>query len=1084
MAQTFREEANTVSRDEEGARGYLQVKHPITPADANHPDLENLAIDFGCTSSASHTFPTKLPDWSNQRVLHRNTLPPRASFYIYDNVTDALTRDVSKSKTYSLSGTWDFKLDKSPFDTTLASHDSQFDSEKWGEIEVPGMWQLQGYGKGPQYTNVNFPFPVDPPNIPYDTSETGQYRRTFIVPKSFRGHQLRLRFEGVDSAFHLWINGNEVGYSQGSRNPSEFDITKYVNEKEKNTLAVHVYQFSDGSYIEDQDQWWLSGIFRDVNLLAFPKIHFEDFQIQTHLSALYTDATLSVRVTLNTAAEVSLQLLDATGKQVTTGKITASPSGTLLLPIKDPNKWTAETPYLYQLVLSTLDCAVEQRVGFRNTELKNGVFMVNGKPIIIRGVNRHEHHPDSGRAVPYEFLRRDLLLMKRHNINAIRTSHYINDTRLYDFADELGLWILDECDLECHGFGEIDENSLSFEGKRVSAPGKEVKIQGNPARWVSDNPEWTEAYVDRAKQAIIRDKNHPSIILWSLGNESFYGRNHQAMYDFIHAYDPTRLVHYEADYNAQTVDIFSRMYTSVEEIINFARSEEKWEKPLVMCEYVHAMGNGPGAIQEYIDAFYKYSRLMGGFVWEWANHGLRTKTADGEEYYGYGGDFGDDPNDGHFVMDGLLFSDHTPTPGLTEYKKAIEPVQVLGGDHRKVKIISRYDHTTLDHLKCEWRLVGDGFSKPGKEVKIPSGVQPGETVELKIEGLFELAKGESYLEVIFTLKESTNWAEAGHEIAFGQIQLTPATTLQILKVLTPSTKGSKYTQISPQTLEISTSKGTTWQFNIIHGTLTSWKRAGGGEVISSSYPTLDFYRAQTDNDRPTRFGQSWVRSRLHQTKCHVRSVTWSYSSSGVVIKVDTRIAPPVLQWSVDTIFTYTFTDDYISIKVHGKPRGQMLPNSFARIGLTLSSNDIESVSWFGRGPGESYRDSKLSQKIGNYSLPVDKLFTDYEFPQENGNRTDVRWVSFHKKGEKKGRAELTARFGELDGASFSAMHYETKDLDECKHPYELYKRKKEETIIRLDWAHHGLGTGSCGPATLDEYVLGCEEFEYEVLLDA
>ena len=328
-------------------------------------------------------------------------------------------------------------------------------------------------------------------------------------------------------------------------------------------------------------------------------MHFEDFKIETHLDQEYKDATLSVNVVLNRESTIDLLLLDASGTKIASGSQQAKPTATFRIPIDNPKKWTAETPYLYQLILSTSDCSVEQRVGFRNSELKKGVFVVNGNPVIIRGVNRHEHHPDSGRAVPYDFLRRDLLLMKTHNINAIRTSHYINDSRLYDLADELGLWILAECGLECHGFGEVG---------------------GNPAGWASDNPIWEKAYVDRARQAVMRDKNHPSVIMWSLGNESFYGRNHQKMYDFIHEYDPTRLIHYEADYWAQTVDIFSRMYTSCEEIIKFATESETWDKPLVMCEYAHAMGNGPGAVMEYIDAFYKYPRLMGGFVWEWANH--------------------------------------------------------------------------------------------------------------------------------------------------------------------------------------------------------------------------------------------------------------------------------------------------------------------------------------------------------------------------------------------------------------------------------------------------------------------------------
>jgi beta-galactosidase len=462
-----------------------------------------------------------------------------------------------------------------------------------------------------RYTNLYFPFPVDPGKTPYDTNETGCYLRTFKVPKEFKSHQVRLRFEGVDSAFHVWVNGKEVGYSQGSRNPSEFDISDFIDEKGENVLAVQVYQYSDGSYLEDQDQWWISGIFREVNLLAFPKVRIEDFQVQTHFNKDYEDATLDMKVTVNTRTPVVAQLFD--GKKLILSATSEGAAAqetadgdclhTFTVPIKKPNKWTAETPFLYQLVLSCGgSCVVEQRIGFRKTELINGVFSVNGNPTVFRGVNRHEHHPDSGRAVPYDFLRRDLLIMKMHNINAIRTSHYINDPRLYDLADELGLWILDECDLECHGFGEIG---------------------GDPASWASDNPLWEKAYVDRAYQAVARDKNHASVVMWSLGNESFYGRNHRAMYDFIKSYDPTRLIHYEADLGAQTVDIYSRMYASCEEIIKFATQSETWEKPLVMCEYVHAMGNGPGGVKEYIDAFYKYPRLMGGFVWEWANHVIK-----------------------------------------------------------------------------------------------------------------------------------------------------------------------------------------------------------------------------------------------------------------------------------------------------------------------------------------------------------------------------------------------------------------------------------------------------------------------------
>lgn len=549
-------------------------------------------------TNGPHVHPTRMPDWNNLGVLHRNTLTPRSHFFLYATEEDALSRDASRARAQLLSGKWKFDLSKSPFEGPAEFSKRDFDASAWADVKVPGMWQMQGFGKGPHYTNVNYPFPVDPPNVPLDDNECGRYVTVFHVKKDAVDHQLRLRFEGVDAAFTVWVNGQEVGYSQGSRNPSEFDITDLVEIGWDNTLAVEVYQRCDGSYIEDQDQWWLSGIFRDVYLHKFPKVHFEDFHIHTALDDDYKDAKLSVDVKLNKKRHVSVKLLDADGKVVTRAEADADLSAKLEMQVKDPYKWTAETPYLYTLVLSAEGCHTTQRVGFRRTELMDGVFCINGKPVKFRGVNRHEHHPDNGRTVPFEFLKDDLLLMKLNNVNAVRTCHQINDFRLYDLADELGLWILDEADLECHGLGAVG---------------------GDAAKFASDNPAWKEAYVDRARQMVARDKNHPCVVLWSLGNEAFYGQNHQAMYDHIKSVDQSRLVHYEGDWFAQTADIFSRMYSPVAEIIDFAK-EDNWNKPLVLCEYMHAMGNGPGAIKEYVDAFYAHPRLMGGFAWEWANH--------------------------------------------------------------------------------------------------------------------------------------------------------------------------------------------------------------------------------------------------------------------------------------------------------------------------------------------------------------------------------------------------------------------------------------------------------------------------------
>jgi beta-galactosidase len=1074
-------------------------------------------------------FPPSTPHWNNLSILHENTLPPRASFVPYPDVYSALSSSLSSSPpstfVQSLSGTWNFHLSNSPFTAPENFHLRDHDVSKWGTIQVPGMWQLQGYGRGPQYTNVNYPFPVDPPNVPWEGNETGSYVREFSVPEVFRNHQIRLRFEGVDSSFSVWINGEYVGYSQGSRNPSEFDVTKVLELKGENRIAVRVYQFCDGSWIEDQvssfsemvvidddscarqDQWWLSGIFRDVNLIAFPKIHIQDFQVQTLLDDDYQNATLSVDVDLSQSTEVSAKLLNANHKIIfEESKMAGELQVKFRWPLENPHKWTAETPYLYHLLLSVPGSNITQRIGFRRLELKNSLFLINGHRIVFRGVNRHEHHPLSGRTVPYSFLRDDLLLMKLYNINAIRTSHQPNDPRLYDLADELGLWIIDEADLECHGFSSVEEAALPQEQKALSYEERKKIVYGRAARWTSDNPAWEEAYLDRAKQLVMRDKNHASVIMWSLGNEAFYGRNFKTMYDWIKSYDPTRLVHYEGDRNAESADVFSRMYPSVSSIIDFATQTKTWEKPLILCEFVHAMGNGPGAIKEYIDAFYTHPRLQGGFAWEWANHGLRTRDKEsGEEFYAYGGDFGEEVHDGNFVMDGLVFSDHTPTPGLIEYKKAIEPVQVLGGDGEKVRIVNRYDFITLDHLSCRWEIVGDGFSIPGGKVVIPEGIQPGQETELIINGALPSVwqgKGEAYLQVVFTLKEPTTWAPPGHEIAWGQIQLqaylpnTHVLPIYVLGMSRPAPRPLNLVQTSPTTLVISSSTSSTqWTFDLVAGTLSSWIK-NGTELLHDP-PRMDFYRPLTDNDRPAA-RVDWLNKRVHQTREYVRDVTWVVNDAiGTVwIDVKKRIAPPVLEWSVEVKETYTFTAasglgsqaEAVHIKVNGKPQGINLPRTFARVGLTfsLAKGVADEVSWFGRGKGESYVDKKCAQRFGNWRMLVDELWTPYEFPQENGNRMDVRRVVFlggkGKDGEG-GKAALKVRFDAQTGCSFSASHFSCKDIDAALHPYQLEKKKREDVVVRLDWRHQGLGTGSCGPGVLEEYELKVGDFEFEVLLE-
>ncbi|RWA14877.1 hypothetical protein EKO27_g217 [Xylaria grammica] len=1002
--------------------------------------------------------PASQPDWNNLEVLHKNTLPPRADFHIYSSVQDALGYDIIKSSRHSLSGTWKFNFAKNPFEGPEGFEDPAYDTAGWDETAVPSMWQLSGYGKGPHYTNVNFPIPVDPPNVPLTENETGHYVRKFTVPKEIRDSQIRLRFEGVDSAYHVWVNGKEVGYHQGSRNPAEFDITSVVDTAGENTLAVKVYQYCDATYIEDQDQWRMSGIYRDVHLVGFPsQSRVEDLFIQTKLDKDYTDAELKVRVDVTGSCEVQVGLYNpeklpavASGSKVIDGG-----SVDFSLHVKNPAKWTAESPALYHLVVTLNGTRfISQRVGFRQVEMKDGLIKVNGKRIVIKGANRHEHHPQFGRAVPYEFLKQDLLLMKTHNINAIRTSHQPSDVRLYDLADELGFWVMDEADLECHGFESICDAALSPEDRALPFRQRQLLTRANAAKWTSDNPEWEKAYVDRAVQLVRRDQLHPSVIMWSLGNEAFYGRNHVAMYNWIKSYDDSRPIHYEADIYAQTMDMYSRMYPPIEEMIEFANDKTK-TKPLILCEYIHAMGNGPGNIKEYVDTFYKYEALQGGFVWEWANHGLVTKDKEtGDEFYAYGGDFGDVPNDSNFIMDGVLFSDHTPTPGLTEYKKAIEPVKVVSYSPENITIVNRYDFITLDHLEASYIILDEG--KPTSQkgtLEIPKGIKPGQTAELSILDKYpsESLLGEGVIQVTFRQREATAALPAGHEIAFEEYSFSNP-----LRV--PSENSGKLTIRQTPTLITIESATATWTIG-----RTNFLHLATSQTKSSSWSA-----ANGDDD------------------------------STFVVKVKQRFAPPVLSWSIDLDITYKFrANGSVSVRVNGVPKGLNLPRTLPRIGLSfeLPSTWAESakggakkpITWYGRGPGESYVDKKLSQRLGEYSVSsIDELWTDYEYPQEGSNRTDTRWVRFThgESGE-----EITAQF--LDLASpgrerklfdFNASHYRIADVEAAKHPYELRRKKTDNVVLRLDAAHHGLGSGSCGPRTRDEYALLTSPFEFEVVL--
>ncbi|CAH0056872.1 unnamed protein product [Clonostachys solani] len=1010
------------------------------------------------------------PDWNNLKVVHRNTLSPRSSFENYTSIQDAL--DDKGALTVCLSGTWKFQVFPCPFDMPSISAPEMQHMSNYQDIEVPGMWQLQGYGKGPEYTNMALPFPVDPPNVPLFENETGLYVREFKVPADFSGHQLRLRFEGVDSAFHVYVNSELVGYSQGARNPSEFDITNFVSLDSSNKLSVVVYQRCNGTYLEDQDQWWLSGIFRDVNLIAFPQVRIEDVRIKTLLDAEYKNAILAIDLTTNGATNVRLDLYDAQLRKIATTSQSIPKTGetTFTLDIQNPHKWTAETPYLYQAII-TIDESqhtIAQRVGFRQVEITDGIITVNGRRIVFRGTNRHEHHPKYGRAVPYEFMRQDLLSMKKHNINAIRTSHYPNDPRFYDLADELGFWIMDEADLECHGFSPVELAALTDEERRMSKKGVISLECGRATEWISNDPDWEESFVDRVQQLVIRDKNHPSVILWSLGNESYFGKNNIACYNWAKAYDDTRPIHYEGDRDAEVVDMYSLMYPAMEEVIALER-ESPQRKPIILCECLYGIGNGAGAIQENFNMIYEYPRIQGLFVWQWASQGIETTNAAGEKYYGYGGDFNDPINDGHDNIHGFNFSDHTPKPALSELKKALEPVHVISATKSGFSFVNRYDFDNLSNLDCEWSIVGDGYSTERSKIDLPL-IKPGETAEISIDAIHD--DRECYLEIIFSLKNDTLWAAAGHRVTVAQFRLQAPTEIPDSPSESPIVK-----EVSGSILEI---KGgaSSWEFDYLRGILLSWTKDGGASLIASP-PTLSFYRAMTDTD-VLGDGVEWAAKQLRHVRPFTNNVKVETCSHHVTIQVSARAGPATLEWGFNLTTTYTFSLDRVTINVTGAPFGVNAPKTLARIGLEFDiSPSFDSVAWFGRGPGEAYRDRKNGHHIGNWESTLDSISTEYEYPQESGNRTDVRWVCF--KNTDGPTTTIKAYFGQLDGCSFNASYYGIDDLERSRHPWELTTRK--HPTIRLDWDHHGLGTGNIGPKTLPQYALYNKPFNYTVTLE-
>ena len=994
--------------------------------------------------------------WENHQIDGINRMPARAHFLTFPSKEKALLNNNRYTHAFkNLNGVWKFMFLDAPEYSPEGFFNSDFDVTSMDDITVPGNWQLQGYGKM-HYSDLWYNFPINPPYVPTE-NPTGIYKRTFFVDESYRDKKIIIRFCGVDSAYHLWINGKEVGYSKVARNESEFDITDIIRVGEENDVTVRVYQWSDGTYLEDQDMWWESGIFRDVELIGVPKNGINDYKVVADLDDKYKNGLFKVETYLRTTEEVSVnfELVDKDENVILNQTVSAKDGKAILnATIENVKHWTAETPYLYKLFMTVekngeIIEVIPQNVGFRNIRLNGETFLVNGVAIKFKGVNRHDYSPQNGRVVSREEMEKDIILMKQFNINAIRTSHYPNSYYLYDLCDEYGMYLIAETDLECHGF----------------------ELTGD-YKWITDDPSWELAYVSRMTRMIERDKNHPAIIFWSLGNESAFGCNFRKMTEVAHEMDATRLVHYEGDFDVESADVYSTMYTWIEnpkkpylmkDII------EKSKKPHIHCEYCHAMGNGPGNLKDYQDLVYAHDKLQGGFIWEWFDHGIESFTESGEKYYRYGGDFGDDPSNKDFCIDGLIMPDRTPSPGLYEYKKVIEPITTTVVDIKEgiINLLSRYDFANLDRFNLVYKIMEDDVIIQTGFMHVPSILareNKNITLGYDLSTIKVKAGAHYYLNISYQLREDTMYAPAGHELATAQFALPLAKEGLKVEVTGNLTVEKQHTTLHVEGANFAL------DFNLVNGNLMNIVR-DGMQVLSKG-PRLTLWRAPISNDMEMIDKLKKVYF-LHLEHEVVMNIDYHMEENVLKFVVDTINSTTNSAWHFKTRYEYTVcpTGD-ILIDIEGTPSGRidLAPDMLPRIGVSMHlDKSMEHVRYFGMGPGENYADSKEAAQMGLYTNTVDGLFTNYVIPQENGNHMGCKWVSMTNN---RGMGLVAST---QDDFNFSASWYEDKDLDEAKHTCDLQKR--DYIVFNVDYKQNALGSNSCGQWQLDKYRAKFENFK-------
>ena len=1017
----------------------------------------------------------KQEDWENPEVQRTGTEPPRASFFAFPNREQALRNELSASEwRLSLAGDWLFQWSPDPWSRPLDFYRGDFDTSQWGTLGVPSNWQLHGYGV-PLYTNITYPFLKDPPRVtgtpPVEftsyrwRNQVGSYRRTFRVPESWLGRAVFLRFEGVDSAYNVWLNEQKVGFAKDSRTPADFEITRYLSAGD-NLLAVEVYQYSDGSYLEDQDKWRLSGIFRDVYLWSAGPLHLRDIEANVDLDSEYVNGLFRAKAMLRNTngssrkASVRFELLAPDAKAILhdeTVELTVSEAGEAAADcsgcVSNVEKWSAESPTLYVLVISLGDPSggiVEVaaiRIGFRKVEIRDRHLLVNGQAIYIKGVNRNEFLPESGYVVTDESMIRDIELMKQHNINTVRTSHYPNCPLWYDLCDRYGLYVIGEANIEAHGMGAFSNHVLLHDSS------------------------WEEALIGRHRRMVERDKNHPSIIIWSLGNESGNGPHFLSAYRWIKERDPSRPVQFESALRGANTDIYCPMYAFPADLESYAR-DARADRPLILTEYAHAMGNSLGNFQDYWDIIEAYDVLQGGCIWEWCDLALFKALPNGSgQYLAYGGEFGDVPNDGNFCCDGLVRPDRRPNPSLYEVRKVYQNAKFIAVDVNagRIRVQNGFFFTNLGQFEIRWELRKNGeIACDGSlgSIALPALQTCELSIPLPEDKLQE--PGEWILIVLLIAPSATLWAPGGHELAWEQFTLErdpPTISKRPAKAAKPP--------LLQHTGESYLIAGDNWEMTIDRrrGALVSYVRHGRELLLRPLEPNT----WRTPNDNQIRNGYHEIYFPWRYAAARRRTLGTSAITAGNCVKVHVRselaqLASYELEYEIAA-------DGSLDLQVSFEP----FPHSITplpRLGLTTALiGDLRFVSWYGRGPHETHWDRKTGAKLGRYQLMIDELHHPYVFPQLNGNRTDVRWVQLTDSSDR------GIRFAADTVLQFIAHDYTDEDLEVAQHDHEIVHRNFVE--LQLDHQQMGIGgDNSWGAEVHQEYWVKAKPYQYSLTIES